>query len=86
MKESDISNKLLNAIEKQAKEMWGEKWIAALSNAYSDVVGEDSKARYIQIKRIFESRNCNIKTLGNLLEAMDCNLQLVCIKRKLVEI
>jgi hypothetical protein len=79
---SEVTDKLLEAIKTRAIELWGDKWLANLVRKHSEVMGaEDTKGRYIQLKRIFERKSCNIETLSGMMLAIDCGLQLVCYEK-----
>jgi hypothetical protein len=79
---SAIAKNLLDAVKARAIELWGDKWLATLVRTHSEVIGAaESRGRYIQIKRIFEHGNCTIETLGGLMMAVDCKLQLVCYEK-----
>jgi hypothetical protein len=79
---SDRAKNLLEAVKARAIELWGDKWLASLVRAHSEVIGaEDVRGRYVQIKRIFTHGNCTIETLSGLIMAVDCKLQLICYEK-----
>jgi hypothetical protein len=81
----------LEIIKERAQKNSGDKWLAELAKRYVAILQQqgDEKATYANRKRTvyraFEEKSCSAETLFNLIEAVDCKLQIACTEVKILQ-
>jgi len=74
----------LQIIQERAQKKWGDKWLPELAKAYVPIAQQqgDTEATYLKrrrkIYRTFEEGSCSVETLFALMQAVNCQVQIVC--------
>jgi len=82
--ESLTSNQI-EAIKKQAQEIWGDKWLAKIVREYARLTETNERYKYAQIQRYFKHEAVpNLDTMNFLLLAVNCKFQMVCYSERVI--
>ena len=69
---------MIDAIQRQAIEKWGDRWKAELSKAWALQVKSEASTCRPQIERVFANKGCHAATLFRLAGLVGCEIKLFC--------
>jgi hypothetical protein len=73
----------LNAIEKAARTLWQEKWLARLCDKYEDITESKRGTRAPQVRRWFNGESTpNLDSFNVLLKCVNCRMSITQIEVK----
>jgi hypothetical protein len=81
----------LQIIQERAQKQWGDKWLPELAKAYVPIAQQqgDAGATYLnrrrKIYRAFEEESCSTDTLFALIQAVNCQVQIVCTETTVIQ-
>jgi len=86
------STDIIEGLKQEAIARWGEKkWLPNLVRAYVEVAqanGDEkanTKNRRPQIERVFTAEGCTLDTAVKIAAALDCQFQLVRVRREIIK-
>jgi hypothetical protein len=90
MTAKEKASAILNTIAEQAKNKWGEEWLAEIVRTYCEIEEKEEGSRMRikpvnrrgQILRAFQEGSTTLPTLCRLAEAVGINLKLELISKK----
>jgi len=81
-----LSNAQIEAIKKQAEELWGDKWLPQIVRAYASVVNENERSKFSQVQKWFLGSHIpNLKNMNALMLAVNCKFQMVCYSQPVIK-